>query len=361
MAGITAAVIGVTHPHGLAHMRTLQRLPEVERIFVWDDDAESLAKAVESQPDKVAGSYTDYRELLRQDGIFCAVASLRNDICPDMCIAALERGIHVMAEKPIGRNPGEVQRVVEAAERTGKLLGVVYQNRYSPLNREMRTLVGQGILGPLMSVEMRMLTTQVKFRRPGHWLFQKEIAGGGMLSWLGCHYIDLLRYITHEEIVSVAAQVATRSGEAIDVEDVAILALELESGAIASIHTGYVLSMSGSGYHNRQGYNNYMGVYGQLGRFYWNRPDASDTLFIESSHPAWSSAPQRQVTMAAAESPAYGGVAGEQFMRRFIGAAQGDGEPPATGRDALIVARIVDAAYESSRSGQRITLQSTHA
>lgn len=357
MSAITAALIGVSHPHGLAHMRTLQQLPEVERIFVWDDDAESLAKAVESQPDKVAGTFTDFSELLRQDGIFCAIASLRNDISAELCIAALERGIHIMAEKPIGRNAAEVQRVVETAERTGKQLSVVYQNRYTPLNKEMRNLIGQGLLGPLMSVEMRMLTTQVKFRRPGHWLFKKEIAGGGMLSWLGCHYIDMMRYITQEEIVSVSARVATRSGEAIDVEDVAVLTVEFESGAIGSLHAGYVLSMSGSGYHNRQGYDNYIGVYGRLGRIYWSRASASDTLYIESSHPDWSSAPQRELTMPAAESPAYGGVAGEQFIRRFIRAAQGDGEAPATGRDALQVARIVDAAYASSQSGQRIAIE----
>ncbi len=339
-------------------MRTLQSLPEVERIFVWDDDAERLAKAVEDQPDKVAGTFTDYKQLLQQDEIFFAIASLRNDICSEMCIAALEKGIHVMAEKPIGRNAAEVQRVVEVADGVGKQIGVVYQNRYSPLNREMHALVAQGVLGPLMSVEMRMLTTQVKFRKPEHWLFRKEIAGGGMLSWLGCHYIDLMRYITHEEIVSVSAQVATRSGEAIDVEDVAVLAVELESGAIGSLHMGYVLSMSGSGYHNRQGYNNYLGVYGQMGRLYRNRPESSNTLFVESSHPTWSSAPQRELTMLSADSPAYGGVAGEEFMRRFIQAAQGDGIAPATGRDALQVARIVDAAYESSRTGQRITIKS---
>jgi predicted dehydrogenase len=151
--------------------------------------------------------------------------------------------------------------------------------------------------------------------------------------------------------------VATRSGEAIDVEDVAVLAVEFESGAIGSLHAGYVLSMSGSGYHNRQGYNNYLGVYGRLGRLYWNRPESSDTLFVESSHPSWNSAPQREVTMPAAESPAYGGIAGEEFIRRFIRAAQGDGEAPTSGRDALQVARIVDAAYESSRTGRRIAIE----
>ena len=356
MSGITAAIIGVTHPPGLAHMRTLQALPEVERIFVWDEDEESLAKAIESQPAKVAGSFTNYAELLRQEDIFCAIASLRNDVCPDLCIAALEKGIHVMAEKPIGRSAAEVQRVVDAADSAGVQLSVCYQNRYSPLYHEMRTLIGQGVLGPLMSVEMRMLTTQVKFRRPGHWLFNKKIAGGGMLSWLGCHYIDMMRYITQDEIVSVSAQVATRSGEDIDVEDVAVLAVELASGAIGSLHVGYVLSMSGSGFQN-SGYNNYLGVYGRMGRLYWGRPEAPNTIFMESSHPAWNRAPQREFTMLPAESPAYGGVAGEEFIRRFIQAAQGEGEAPTTGRDALQVARIIDAAYESSRTGRRIEIE----
>jgi predicted dehydrogenase len=56
------------------------------------------------------------------------------------------------------------------------------------------------------------------------------------------------------------------------------------------------------------------------------------------------------------DSPAYGGTIGEEFLRDFIRAAQALGPLPASGADALQVARMVDAAYESSRSGQRIAV-----
>lgn len=79
-------------------------------------------------------------------------------------------------------------------------------------------------------------------------------------------------------------------------------------------------------------------------------------IFAESIHPTWAAAPQRTFDLPLAESPAYGGVSGEQFIRDFIGAAQGTGQAWTTGRDALQVARIVDAAYESSRSGRRIAI-----
>jgi predicted dehydrogenase len=55
-----------------------------------------------------------------------------------------------------------------------------------------------------------------------------------------------------------------------------------------------------------------------------------------------------------APSPAYLGVYGEQFVREFVRAVQGEGTVPASGEDALQVARVVDAAYAASESGRRI-------
>jgi predicted dehydrogenase len=207
-----------------------------------------------------------------------------------------------------------------------------------------------------MSVEMRTITTQVHTRNPAHWLFKQEYAGGGMLSWLGCHYIDLMRYLTHDEIVSVYAETATRSGESIDVEDVAALAVRFRSGAVGTLHTGYVLALSGSGYHNPAGKDNYVGINGRLGRLFFSSKGTATEFYAETTHPAWASAPQRWLRYEVATSPAYGGVAGEQFVRQFILSTQGESEPPASGIDGLQVARIVDAAYESSRSGQRVQI-----
>ena len=69
------------------------------------------------------------------------------------------------------------------------------------------------------SVESRMVTSQVRYRDPGHWLFNKEQAGSGMLSWLACHHIDMLSYLLSERIVEVSAMVANNNPEKVAVED----------------------------------------------------------------------------------------------------------------------------------------------
>jgi predicted dehydrogenase len=356
MQPITAALLGVEHPHSLAHLRTLQALPEVGEILLWDESASALAAAVAKQGAKVSATFTNLDQLLAHPDLFFVIAALRNDLGPDLFIRTLDAGKHLMAEKPIGRTAADTERVIAAAQRTGAQLGVCYQNRTLPAVQLMRQLVGDGLLGPLTSVEMRMITTRVAARNPQHWLFNNARSGGGILSWLGCHYIDMMRFVTGDEIVSVSAEVATRSGEAIDVEDVAVLALRFRSGAVGTLHAGYMMALSGGGYHNKAGYDTYGGFNGQLGRITWSSPSSPIKLAVESIHPAWASAPQRTFDLPLAESPAYGGVSGEQFIRNFILAAQGQAQPWTTGRDALQVARIVDAAYESSRSGRRVEI-----
>lgn len=354
---VSAALVGVEHNHSLAHLRTLQQVSEVERIYLWDESEEALARVSRELPDKVAGTFTNLDELLALPDLYFVIAAVRNDRGKEIFTRCLQAGKHLMAEKPVGRNAAETIGVIEAAGRARRTLGVMYQNRANVVVNEAREIVASGVLGPLISVEMRCITTAVRFRDPSHWLFNKEIAGGGMLSWLGCHYIDQLRYITQDEIVSVQAEVATRSGEEIDVEDVAVLSMRLKSGAVASLHVGYVLSLSGGGYHNPTGYDNYVGINGRLGRVHWNSTGVASELRAESAHPDWARAPQRTYQHVIGTSPAYGGKTGEAFLRQFIQAAQEGTTPWATGHDALMVARVVDAAYESSETGKRVEIQ----
>ncbi len=357
MPTVTAALLGLEHPHSLAHLRTLQALPEVERILLWDSNQAALDAAVQAQGTKVEATYTNLDELLGCDDLFFVIAAVRNDLGPEIFIRALEAGKHLMAEKPIGKTAADTERVIAVAERVGRQLSVCYQNRTNPVIEQARTLVSQGIIGKLTAMEMRMFTTQVQFRNPKHWLFQNDLSGGGILSWLGCHYIDLMRYITGDEIVSVMAETATLSGEDITVEDVATLSLRFRSGALGSLQAGYTLALSGGGYHNKSGYDNYVGINGRAGRMYWTTVGSPTNLYVESTLPAWAGAPQRTFDYTLATSPAYGGVAGEQFLRQFVLAAQGQSAPKTTGYDALQVARVVDAAYESSRTGRRIEIE----
>ncbi len=347
-----AAVLGAGEPHFDAHIATLQQLPEVESIILWGEN-ENVLEAFEGKA-KISAVFTDLDELLKQDDIFFAIATTRNDLKSEIFNQMLDLGIHIMGEKPIAPTAKEVAQLVKKAEQKGLALGTCYQNRYNPLVLKVRRLIKDGIIGPLMSIEMRMLTTQPKFRNPGSWLFNKQSAGGGMLAWLGCHYIDMIRFISKDEIVSVAAEVATRSGEEIDVEDIASLSMRLGTGTIASLHTGYTLALKGPQYGDMPSYDSHIGVNGKDGRLYWNGSNEPHRLTVESTHPSWADAPVRVTDYSIAKSPAYGGIYGEAFIRDFILAAKGKRDVPASGRDALQVARVIEAAYESSETGQRI-------
>ena len=356
MQKVHAALLGLSHPHSLAHLRTLQAVSEVASITLWDPDPALLQSTVVSQGEKISGTTTDLGSVLAQEEILFVVGALRNDLGPPIFTRALEAGKHLITDKPIGKTAVESAEVAAVARREQRKLGVFYQNRALPPIQDARRIVEQGLIGELVSVEMRMVTTQVQVRNPRHWLFNQDKAGGGILSWLGCHYIDQILNITQDEIVSVAGQIATRSGEDIDVEDVIALSLGFASGAVGTLHAGYMLAMSGSGYHNAAGYDTYVGVNGRLGRITYSSNGTPTSIHVESAHPSWAAAPRRTFDYTFGESPAYGGASGEMFLRAFISACQGNGEPLATGEDAIRVAKVVDAAYESSRSGRRIVI-----
>lgn len=355
MSELTAALIGLRHPHSVGHLRTLDCLPEVTRIVLWDEDpaaAGDLRGEALDTPIEPAASLADL--LARRDLDF-VVAAERNDRNPDLFAAVLEAGHHLLAEKPLGRTAGDARRVAAAAERTGRTLSVFYTNRFNPLVAEAQRLVRAGALGTLYSLEVRMLTTQVRFRGPDHWLFDRAAAGGGMLSWLGCHSLDLMQFLTDDPIVSVAAEVATRGGDGIDVEDAATLSMRLGSGALASLHAAYVLALGGGGFYNPAGYDQHFGVYGRQGRLWWDDHGPPE-LHLESRAPQFAAAPRRTFTFTPAESRAYGGGYGERFVRDFIAATRDEGPAPCPGAAAVRVALIVDAAYESARTGRRVAV-----
>lgn len=357
MPELTAALIGLRHPHSAGHLRTLDCLPEVTRIVLWDEDPAAAGDLRGEALDTPVEPAASLAELLARRDLDFVVAAERNDRNPDLFAAVLEAGHHLLAEKPFGRTAGDARRVVAAAERAGRTLSVFYTNRFNPLVAEAQRLVRAGALGTLYSLEVRMLTTQVRFRGPDHWLFDRAAAGGGMLSWLGCHSLDLMQFLTGDPIVSVAAEVATRGGDGIDVEDAATLSMRLGSGALASLHAAYVLALGGGGFYNPAGYDQHFGVYGRQGRLWWDDHGPPE-LHLESRAPEFASAPRRTFTFTPAESRAYGGGYGERFVRAFIAATRDEGPAPCPGEAAVRVALIVDAAYESARTGRRVAVPS---
>lgn len=353
MMKLNVGLVGVSHPHSHGHLRELELMDDVEAIYVADADAAALAGA-RDRP-KVAGAFAELDELLHRDDVPVLMVLQRNDEAVPTMLRAVAAGKHVIADKPAARTAAEMGCLVDAATRQNVLVGVCYQNRWSPEYRQIAQLRQAGALGRLLSAEIRLVTTSVALRNPRGWLFQKALAGGGILHWLGCHYIDLLRFVTGEEITAVTAMVRTLSGEDIDVEDVAAVTLSLSGGALATLHAGYLIGSGKPGYVEPT-YDEYFGLRGTLGRL-WTEPHPADlNLILESQAPQWDHAARRTFGYTLPRSEAYAGVFGMEFMRAFFRAALEGGEPPVTGQDAVKALQIIEAAYLSSETGRTITI-----
>ena len=79
------------------------------------------------------------------------------------------------------------------------------------------------------------------------WFASRERAGGGHLIWLGIHYVDLIQFITGEQIVEVSAQTANVGGQPVNIEDSAAVSFRLSGGAVGTLQSAYYLDR---GYHN---------------------------------------------------------------------------------------------------------------
>ena len=245
---VEVGVISSPHPHAPMHVKTLEVLPEVTAIHlcgVADEDTDALGEGAT----KVQSVTTSVDELLARPEVAALVVCVRNDLCPrhparggggrEAGAVREARGAH--GRRPAGRRgPGRTSG--------GLTMSTFFQNRWNPAMRDAVEICRSGALGKIMAVEARMVTSQVRYRNPGHWLFRKDTAGTGILSWLGCHYLDLLCYFLDDRVVEVAALVGQQNPEQIEVEDTACLVLRFSSGVLGTLHAGYHLIGSAAGY-----------------------------------------------------------------------------------------------------------------
>lgn len=348
------ALLGCTHPHSRGHLNTLRVSPRVERVWLWDPDRAAAEALAQHGGGKVAGVTDDLAAALRDEVEFALVCR-RNHENPEVVVAAARAGKHVMSEKPMATDAARLRPVLAEVREAGVALGVCYPWRCHPVSRDLRSLMEQGVFGRLMAIETRMVTSQVRFRDPSHWLFSRSQAGGGILHWLGCHFFDLLRYVLRDEVTQVTALTGALGGEAIEVEDTAAVAMRWASGALGTYAAGYQLPRSASGYYGAA-YDTYLAARGTEGNFSWQPTRSDEALRVESVHSSWAGAPEREFHYRLEPSEAYGGRYGLELIHRFMDDARAGRPQVASGEDALKVLEWLEAVYRSAESGTTVEL-----
>jgi predicted dehydrogenase len=204
----------------------------IQAAAICDPSPECAAEAAKLAP--AATVMPSFEALLEQDldGLVIATPSALH---AEQSIAALERGMAVFCQKPLGRNAGEAQAVVDAARQADRLLSVDFSYRYTAAAQALAEQVRSGNLGHLFAAD---LVFHNAYGPDKPWFYDRAQSGGGCVMDLGVHLVDLLLWLLDfPEVVDVSSTLLSggRPLAADEVEDYAVAQLTLASGPVARL------------------------------------------------------------------------------------------------------------------------------
>lgn len=333
------------HLHASGHFTDIEALDQIERVTITGSEA---ARERADAMDKAEYLADGWESILADESVPSVCVLTNNRDAGRMTLEAVQRGKYVYADKPGARTAEEMAQIVQAAEQTGAHYCPCYVRRTFSETREMRRLLQAGAIGDLWSFQATWVTSQAALRGVAHWLFSDELAGGGIVYWLACHWLDTLKFVTGSKVTAVSAMVATQNPD-ITVEDVACLSLRLDNGAVGSIRAGYLLDPFPA-YEDNDLMMAFEGSTGSLAYV----PRGPVTLRLRTRAEGFGPAGETRAICMHENRP--GGYA-LALLQDFVKAVETGGEPLVTERDALYVLRIAEAAYESSCTGAQQTIE----
>src|SRR5450759_2942989 len=239
MRNLRAAFIGLCHLHPKSYMPVFRAVKGIDMVAA----AESNRAVLDSFATKFAVQpYDDWRAMLDHEQLDLAVLFLPHHQCPEAAIACAERGVHILAEKPMAADSASLAKMIQAAAKAGVLLSSPYVWRYHPVSRAMKQYVDSGILGRVVGCEGRCAAGRLHRYIEGNaaWMLQRSASGGGPMYNLGVHWIDLYRWLLNDEVVEVLGK-NVKVNEQYDIEDNSFAILTFSRGAVVALDISYTV------------------------------------------------------------------------------------------------------------------------
>jgi len=324
---LKVAVIGVGSI-GSNHARVYREMSDVELVGIADQNTQTAARigARFSVP-----YYTDFEELVdkgKPDLVSVAVpTSLHYEVGSEL----IERGLHVLIEKPITSTVEQGERLIELAERKGVKLAVGHIERFNPAVMELRRRLKEGIAGRIYKIHTERLSP-----------YPSRIQDAGVVIDLASHDIDLMRYLMNEEITRVYGETLQTINS--DREDMFNGLARFRSGAVGVLDVNWITPTK----------IRRLTVTGARGMF---RCDllSQELFFYENEN-----APSQWDTLSILRGVSEGNVIGIRIQRHeplaaeladFVAAVRDDRPPTVTGDDGLETLRL---ALDFVRSGSDV-------
>ena len=344
------AFIGLDNPHGAGWRDLVANLEDEIEIVALMPGYEGATTSLEEQ---YAGlpRFESVEQLLDGAEFDGAMVCLPNDVGPATIVRLAEAGKHVMAEKPVAGSAVDGQSIVTAVKESGISFQTVYNWRYDRGANRIKDMIDDGRFGQLISLEMNFVTSDVNRRGKSHYLFDKPTSTGGFFNWLACHFLDLLLYVTSQQIVGVTARTGQFGATDVDVEDGGVAIMDLSNGALASFTGGYWVP--------RWAGESHWCIRGSERWVHWDpaAPGTGGVLQVHGPQPQWY-AMEETFTIPADDTPGYGGCNGVALLRDWIETARGNqSQCRNTVESMQAVLQLIDAIYQASAEERRVTCE----
>src|ERR1700682_5989012 len=327
------------------HARAAQALNGVEISAIYGHNQQKVARLSELYG---GAAYEDFSSFLAHKPMELVMIGSPSGLHAEHGIAAARQGLHVLAEKPIDITTERADDLISECRRRGVKLGVCFQDRVAPDICRLKQLVDEGRLGKPILVSGR-----VKWYRPPEyysgprWRGTWSLDGGGALMNQGVHTVDLLLWLMGD-VERVSAKMISAVHH-IEVEDTAVATIEFANGAIGTLEAATSVF---------PGYQRRVELTGSEGTIILehDRIVAADlrTPLADAANLA------EQSGNASATSAIVSDVRGhKRLLEDFLRAIATGGQPVCNGVEGRRSVALVRAIYESSRTGQAVTLSRT--
>src|SRR5437870_7782885 len=210
------------------HARAAPAIAGVEIAAIYGTNADKVDRLCREHG---GTPYQDFEKFLAHRPMDLVAIGSPSGLHATQGIAAAQRGLHVLTEKPIDISTERADALIEAADRNRVKLGVIFQDRLKPDICKLKQWITEGVIGKPILADAR-----VKWYRPpdyydnSRWRGTLSLDGGGALINQGVHTVDLLLWLLGD-VTRVQARTSTALHK-IEAEDTAVAVLEFASGAL---------------------------------------------------------------------------------------------------------------------------------
>lgn len=354
---LKVAIIGVGGIARNAHLPGYAKMDNVELVAACDiikDRAEAAAEEY-----GIPAVYTDYKEVLEIEGLDAVDICTPNYLHSVIACAALEKGINVFCEKPDAVSVEEAEKMKAAAEKSGKLLMVMRNNRYWLTSAFLKKYIEDGKIGDIYAARCGWQRRRGIPGRGG-WFTTQALSGGGPLIDLGVHMIDLAIWLMgNPKPVTVSGCVYNKFADAedvsdsaeskygdrntdgiFDVEDLAMGFIRFDNGACMQIEFSWASNIEKENY--------FVELRGDKSGSSWNSLDQKLKIFTEEYGTTVDYLPNI--------NNKNGTQVHEANLRHFADVLLNGTKPMFVPQQGVDMIKILKAMYQSAKEGREISL-----